>query len=266
MYGEVKQIKQMVNDMQRGIHTCIPGKITSVNSRNNTVCVQPSGKYKKPDGTHMDYPKLNDIPLILMQGTNQDVTITYPIKPGDGCMIYFSEQQLDQWRDNQEPKCELRHDLTNAIAVPGLFNTPNDVFRDACDNNAIIIQYKQDSKFTMKEKSIEVKQKDGTITMKDDKITLKQNDTTVVLDQNDISMKANKVKIDADVEVKGGIDVTKNVSTPIATLNTHVHLCTAPGTPSSNGMSPEAAAAAAQALIDNAVSNAEGSASEAGGT
>lgn len=217
MYGEVKQLKQMIQDMNRGIHTSIPGKITKVNSSENTVDIQPAGKYKKPDGTYIDYPELKGVPIVQMQGSGQKATIQFPIKKDDGCMVFFSEQQLDQWRDSQDPKTDLRHDLSNAIAIPGLEPSANEAHTDSCDNDAIIIKYGDDTK----------------ITAKDDSVEIKQNDTTIVLEGGKVSIKApSDVEIEGNVKVKGGLSVTEDVCSPTVSLNAHFHECTAPGTPS----------------------------------
>ena len=216
MYGEVKQLKQMIEDMNRGIHTCIPGKITKVNSSENTIDIQPSGKYKKPDGTYIDYPELKGVPMVQMQGSGQKATIQYPIKKDDGCMVFFSEQQLDQWRDDQEPKTDLRHDLSNAIAIPGLVPKSNQTHTDSCDNDAIIIQYGDDTKITAKTDSVEIKQKNATI----------------VLDGGKVKITApSDVEIEGNVKVTGDIKATGDIVAGIISLLSHAHTCTAPGSP-----------------------------------
>lgn len=217
MLGDVKQIKQMMQDSIRGVHTSIPGKITSVDSANNTVCIQPSGKFRKADGSYLDYPELKDVPIVQMQGAGQKATIQYPIKKDDGVMVFFSEQQLEPWKKDQEPNTELRHDLTNAIAIPGLFQKPNDAHTEACDNDAIIIKYGDDTKITAKEDSVEVKQKGVTITIEGDKVKIDA---------------PSDVEITGDVKIKGGLSVTEDVCSPTVSLNTHFHECTAPGSPS----------------------------------
>ena len=216
MLGDVKQIKQMMQDSIRGVHTSIPGKITKVNSSENTVDIQLSGKYKKPDGTYIDYPELKGVPMVQMQSSSQKATIQLPLKKDDGCMVFFSEQQLDQWRDDQEPKTELRHDLTSAVAIPGLVPKSNDAHTEACDNDAIIIKYGDDTKITAKQDSVEITQKD----------------TTIVLEGGKVKIEApSDVDIEGNVNVKGDVSVTGDVCSPTVSLNAHVHASAAPGTP-----------------------------------
>ena len=216
MLGDVKQIKQMMQDSIRGVHTSIPGKITSVDSANNTVCIQPSGKFRKADGSYLDYPELKDVPIVQMQGAGQKATIQYPIKKDDGVMVFFSEQQLEPWKKDQEPNTELRHDLTNAIAIPGLFQKPNDAHTEACDNDAIIIKYGDDTKITAKADSVEIKQKD----------------VTIVLEGGQVKINApSDVEIEGNVKVKGDINATGDIVAGIISLLSHAHTCTAPGSP-----------------------------------
>lgn len=217
MLGDVKQIKQMIQDNIRAVHTSIPGKITSVDSQNNTVCIQPYGKFRKADGSYIDYPELKDVPMVQMQGAGQKATIQFPIKKGDGCMVFFSEQQLEPWKnDGQEPNTELRHDLTNAIAIPGLFSQANNAHTDACDNDAIIIKYGDETKITAKDDSVEIKQQNTTIELKGGKVTIKA---------------PSDVEIEGNVKVNGDINATGDIVAGIISLRSHAHTCTAPGSP-----------------------------------
>ena len=215
MLSDVKQIKQLITDMNRNIHTSIPGKIVSVDTSNNTCSVQPSGKYKKADGTYLDYPQIDNVPLNLMQGNSQKASITYPIKEGDGCTIQFMEQQLDNWKgENQEPATDLRFDLTNAVVTPGLSNGGNSKLSDACDNDAICVNVEQ-ADITVKKDKIEIKLNGTYITVEDGKINIES--------PGEITVKGDKVNVDAS----SGDVVIQGIS-----LKYHMHQCTAPGAPS----------------------------------
>lgn len=155
MLNSVKQIKQMIQDMLRNVHTCIPGKITSYDASNGTAKIQPSGKYKMANGEYLDYPELNNVPVISLQSADQKATIAFPIKEGDGCFIFFAEQQLDSWRDDRVPKTDLRHAITNAVAVVGLFSTSNETMKEACDEDAVIID-RDKSRIIVKKETVTV--------------------------------------------------------------------------------------------------------------
>ena len=91
----------------------------------------------------------------------------------------------------QETDTDLAFDLTNAICIPGLFVKPNPVVKDACDNNAIIVDVK------------------GT------RITVKKD--LVQID-------SKKVKINGDIEVDGSITATKDIiASSRVSLTNHTH-------------------------------------------
>lgn len=155
MLGEGKQIKQMIQDMLRNVHTCIPGKISSFDAAKCTAKIQPAGKFKRANGEYLDYPELDHVPVLITQSADQKATVAYPIKAGDGCLLLFAEQQLDSWKDGREPKTELRHALTSAVAIVGLVSAANPVVEDACNDDAIIID-REDSRVIIKKEKVTV--------------------------------------------------------------------------------------------------------------
>lgn len=162
MLGEGKQIKQMIHDMIRDVHTCIPGEIKSFDASKCTGNIQPSGKYKKANGEYLDYPELSNVPVVILQSMDQKATIAFPIKEGDGCLLFFAEQQLDYWKDGRKPKSDLRHGLSNAIALVGLVSDANSVVEDACNDDAIIIDREDTRVIVKKEKVTVLPKKDDT--------------------------------------------------------------------------------------------------------
>ena len=98
MNGEfVEQVKQTVNTLLDQVHTCTPGKIVSFDPGSCQATVLPAMKIKKPDGKMMDYPQITGVPVLFPQSYGQGATIAFPVKPGDGCLIFFAEQALDQF-------------------------------------------------------------------------------------------------------------------------------------------------------------------------
>ena len=151
----VGQVKSLVADMESQMHTAIPAVIVSFDPLTCLASVLPSGKLKKPDGTMMDFPQVSGVPVVIQQMSGQDATLAYPIKEGDGCLLIISEQSLDYFLYGAESKVELKFDLTNAIAIPGLFAKPNAIVKDACEQNAIIID-KQGKRITLSKAGINI--------------------------------------------------------------------------------------------------------------
>ena len=81
-----QELKNNIADTLRDVHTLIPGKIVTFDPDKCTASVLPFGKFKKPDGSMMDYPQLNEVPVYVMQGSEQTATVVYPVKPEDECL------------------------------------------------------------------------------------------------------------------------------------------------------------------------------------
>ncbi len=138
----VQQVKSLVADSINQMHTVLPGKIVKFDTAKCLALVQPVGKFAKPDGTMMDLPQVSDVPIVFAQSANQQAAMAYPINEGDGCLLLFAEQALDCWRSGgeEEVKSDLKFDLTNCIAIPGLFVPANKLLTEACEKQAIIIE------------------------------------------------------------------------------------------------------------------------------
>ena len=196
-----QEIKDHVHDILSEIHTTIPGKIVAFDPDDCTATIQPFGFFKKPDGSKLAYPQLNDVPVHTMQGSGQTATFAMPIRPGDDCLIFFAEQALDTWRTKAESDTELHFDLTNASALVGLFSTPNRLIREACADDAIIIE------------------KDGArIRLKKGEASIRDNaGQSITLTPTEVSIVANSV----NVQTSGSATVTAagDVSLTGSTIN-----------------------------------------------
>lgn len=122
-----------------GMHTALPGTIVSFDPKTCLAVVRPLMKYKTVEGTKIDYPDISNVPVVIPQASAQSCTIAFPIKAGDGCLIIMSEQSNDYFLYGQETDTDLKFDLSNAIAIVGLFRTANPYVARACANNEIVI-------------------------------------------------------------------------------------------------------------------------------
>jgi len=136
-----QELKNLILETIRGVHTAIPAKVVSYDPDKCEVDVLPFGKFRKPDGELLDYPQISGVPVYFVQARGRTVTIAYPINPGDECLLLFAEQALDIWKNGgAESDTELRFDLINAIALVGLFAKANPIAKRASDNESIIVQ------------------------------------------------------------------------------------------------------------------------------
>lgn len=106
------------------IRVAMPGIIQSFDPDTVTCTVQPATRSVQQlnDGTTStrDYPLLVDVPLIFPCGGG--CTLTFPVAPGDECLLIFSDRCIDFWWQSggvQEPVDPRQHDLSDAFAIVG---------------------------------------------------------------------------------------------------------------------------------------------------
>lgn len=205
-----QEIHNSAKEEVNNIHTAVPGEIVSFDASKCLATVQPKMKFKQKNGKTLDYPEIGEVPVVFLQTMKQEATIAMPIKAGDGCLIVFSEQSLDYWQHGQETDTDLKFDLTNAICIPGLFSKENSLIKEACDNNAIIVDVK------------------GTrITVSKDNVKIKA--TNIELD-GDVTVKG-KISTDGEISTKANVTATGDVKAGATSLNSHVHTASGPGSP-----------------------------------
>lgn len=122
--NEIKTvIDGWISGQLENVHTCLPGKIISYSPGSNRASVQPQGNFKAKDGRSIGYPVIHNVPLQFPCGAGGTAGITFPIQPGDGCILVFSESQNDDFcGGNDASQDQRRHSLNDAIAIPGLYS------------------------------------------------------------------------------------------------------------------------------------------------
>lgn len=192
-------VSRMIDEKLNSMHTAVPGKITSFDPSTGLATVKPIMQIEKPNGERMDYPEISGVPVCIPQGSSQGAVISYPVKEGDGVVLLAGEQSLDQWLYGRETDTDLRFDLSNSMAIPGLFQTGSDALQKACSEDAVVIQ---------------------------------NGDTVVSFSSNKIEMESGGVKfaisggkltIEGDVEVTGKVTTTGEVEARGKKVSTHTH-------------------------------------------
>jgi hypothetical protein len=135
-----QELKHLLLDTIRDVHTAVPGKILKFDPDTCEASVQPTAKFRKPDGSLLDFPQIHAVPVFFPQALGQKVTFTWRVEPGDEVIVFFLEQALDQWRTGAESATELKFDLQNAFAITGFFAKANPLVKRAHENESIILQ------------------------------------------------------------------------------------------------------------------------------
>lgn len=120
-----KIITGWMSDMTDNIHTAMPGRVVSYDASSGRADVQPVGQHKLADGRGLPYPTIHRVPVIFPTGLGGTAGLTFPLSKGDGCLLVFAESQLDDFLSGGDSSNERRHDLNDAICIPGLYNSAN---------------------------------------------------------------------------------------------------------------------------------------------
>lgn len=128
-------IKHGIESRLKDLHTAMPGIIISFDSVNQLASVQPAIKrvFKAIDGekeilTPTDLPLLINVPVQFPRGGG--FSMTFPISPGDECLLTFVERSIDKWHKFggvQEAGAKRFHALSDATALVGLSSEPNKI-------------------------------------------------------------------------------------------------------------------------------------------
>lgn len=183
----VQEIENTVMDVMKGIHTAMPGTISSFDPGSGKATVKPSGKYTSSSGKRIAYPQISDVPVAFPVCQSAGVGIAFPVKAGDSCIIIVSEVELDEWRSGAESEGSLQFDLSSAMAVPGLLVGGSEMIQKACVQDAVVIV-------------------SGTseVLVSEEKITASIGDTEFTLTEEDIAIRGN-LRVDGDISYTGSL-------------------------------------------------------------
>lgn len=199
----MQELAQKIIDVSRGVlndvHTAIPGKITSFEPGSCTAAVKPLGAFHTTDGRTLNYPSVIGVPVIFPQGNNQKAVISFPVKPGDGCLLIVCESDIQSWvSDGKEADSDMKFDLTNSICIPGMFNKGCEAVQKAYDENAIVIQNEEDMIIT-------IKKDEALLEYKENKIKVTEDEILAECKGKNIKVSESGVEIQGDLLVHGAI-------------------------------------------------------------
>lgn len=120
--------------LQSSIWTALPGIIQSFDATKKTARILPAlkARIQAPDGSFewVTLPELLDCPVHFAGGGG--VTLTFPLKQGDECLVVFGNRCIDNWWKFGSPggtvaqeQAELRmHDLSDGFCIAGFSSVP----------------------------------------------------------------------------------------------------------------------------------------------
>lgn len=168
----IAPFQQIIALIMQSLRVAVPAVVKSFDPTAGTVTVQiatnerilmnaSGGQFSTPINLNtqsLPSPLLQDVP-VQMPGAGGFV-MTFPIQPGDECMVIFQDTPLDAWFQNggvnNNQVSQRRHSLADPIAVFGLRSTPNAI----TDWSADSVQLRSDDATVI----IEVKDGEANVT------------------------------------------------------------------------------------------------------
>ena len=124
LYGnDITERDKLSNDIMFNMRCCIPCIVQSYNAANGTVECQPAVREKiinqNEEIEYKNLPLLINVPVVFP--SSDSWSVTFPIKKGDECLVFFSDLSIDNFWEKgnvQNPVEDRRHDLSDGIAIP----------------------------------------------------------------------------------------------------------------------------------------------------
>lgn len=115
-------IRQAVGYQLDHLHTALPGRVESFDPTTGRATVQPVVKKRYADGRVESLPVVPNVPVVWPR--TGAAALSLKLVKGDGVLLVFAERALERWLalgGEQEPGAPRRHDLSDAVAIPGLY-------------------------------------------------------------------------------------------------------------------------------------------------
>ncbi|MGE4996286.1 MULTISPECIES: Gp138 family membrane-puncturing spike protein [Yersinia] len=118
--GELAEtLRTLQSSVSSQLRVSMPGIVQSFDADSVTCDIQ-IGIKGESGGESTNLSVLTNVPVVFPRGGG--VTMTFPIKSGDECLLVFGDRCIDFWHqsgDIQETVDERQHDLSDAFAIIG---------------------------------------------------------------------------------------------------------------------------------------------------
>lgn len=132
---DAEALRVLIDRILMGVHTTQPGIVKALKASGDLlVCdIQPAIRQKETKNgvvEDVNAALLENVPLVLPYAQNLGLSVTLPIGINDEVMVHFAERSLDVWQEFggiqsvEEKTVPRHHDLSDAIAVPGIISKP----------------------------------------------------------------------------------------------------------------------------------------------
>lgn len=215
----------------------IPAKVTNVDDLNSmsVVDVLPCISDPYQDGTFVELPPINDVP-VMFQSAGGGI-LSFPVQVGDTVLLLFSDRGLDEWKastgseDVYHPRTRRNSSLADAIALPGLYTTENNLGPSAED---VELNFKGSTIKIFSNGDVQINSDSNVIVNAGGDLTATVEGETTIESTGDVTLNTEAnltatVTGNATVTATGNVDMTGTVINLNGTVNVI-------GTLSCNGM------------------------------
>ena len=108
-------------DLLSSLHCALPGIVVSFDPEAQAAEIRPALK-----AGGRPFPLLRDVP-VFFPGP-RDSAVTWPVAPGEECLVILADADIDAWLDSgepEEPRSARKHSLSDAFAFVGFRSRPN---------------------------------------------------------------------------------------------------------------------------------------------
>ena len=158
--NEVKDvIKDWIKKGAEDVHVSMIGKIESYNPSTNRASITPVGSLTAPDWQEIPYPTIHNVPLQFPCGNGGKSGCTFPVKPGDTCIIIFSDHQIENFLSGEKSDDMRNHSLNDAYAIPTIFSASVPTLKSNPDD---VCLFNDGALCVLKPSSLTINLADGT--------------------------------------------------------------------------------------------------------
>ena len=128
-------LRELKRDIGISLNCCQIGIVESFDAARQLVSVRLALKQVvdiAADGTKTlkEHPVLLECPVVVLYGGSS--YISFPIAPGDNCLVIFNDREIDQWLYNgaqqtQVPMTARIHDINDGFALIGIHSLQNSI-------------------------------------------------------------------------------------------------------------------------------------------
>lgn len=202
---------------QAQMWTALPGIVQSFDAGALTVSVQPAIQGRTTDrlgvSSNVNLPMLVDVPVVFPRGGG--VSLTFPVKAGDECLVVFTSRCMDGWWQDGgvKPALDRRmHDLSDGMAILGPWSQKTKIG----SVSTTAAQLRSEDGATL----IELASGHVTVTA----TTVIVNSTTATINASGTAtVKAAAITLDGPVSATSTITAAGAITGGTVVLQTHVH-------------------------------------------